>query len=58
MATEMTNEDQINMVGLFRSFAKMDGRTCGNWVLKFSGEYHLNKYGFEKLRERGAVGVG
>ena len=37
MATEMSDEDQTNMIGLFRSFAKMDGRTCGGWVLKFSG---------------------
>ena len=37
MATEMGGDDQENMIGLFRSFAKMDGRTCGDWVLKFSG---------------------
>ncbi len=29
---------QTNMVGLFRSFAKMDGRACANWTLAFSGE--------------------
>ncbi|GAX81695.1 hypothetical protein CEUSTIGMA_g9123.t1 [Chlamydomonas eustigma] len=38
MATEMSDEDQTNMIGLFRSFAMMDGRTCGNWVLRFSGQ--------------------
>lgn len=38
MATEMTNEDQRNMIGLFQSFAAMDGRSCADWVLKFAGD--------------------
>jgi len=38
MATEMNGEDQVNMVGLFRSFAKLDGEACGSWVLRFSGD--------------------
>ncbi len=37
-ATEMAPEDQTNMIGLFRSFAKMDGRSCGEWTLRFSGQ--------------------
>ena len=37
MATEMTDQDQVNMVGLFRSFSNMDGRTCAEWTLRFSG---------------------
>lgn len=37
MATELTDEDQTNMIGLFRSFAAMDGKSCGEWVLQFSG---------------------
>ena len=52
MATEMTGEDQVNMIGLFRSFAKMDGRTCGNWVLQFSGA------GGEGSAARGQTGSG
>jgi aarF domain-containing kinase len=38
MATELTEEDQTNMIGLFRSFAAMDGKGCGEWTLRFSGE--------------------
>lgn len=38
MATELSARDQENMVGLFRSFAAMDGRACGLWTLRFSGE--------------------
>lgn len=37
MATELSPTDQTNMVGLFRSFAAMDGRACGDWTLRFSG---------------------
>ena len=37
MATELSDEDQHNMIGLFRSFAKMDGKACGDWTLRFSG---------------------
>ncbi|KXZ44199.1 hypothetical protein GPECTOR_71g560 [Gonium pectorale] len=38
MATELSPVDQVNMVGLFRSFAAMDGRACGEWTLRFSGD--------------------
>ncbi|GIL81924.1 hypothetical protein Vretimale_1497 [Volvox reticuliferus] len=38
MATELSPTDQVNMVGLFRSFAAMDGRACGDWTLRFSGD--------------------
>ncbi|KAG2448971.1 hypothetical protein HYH02_005725 [Chlamydomonas schloesseri] len=38
MATELSPVDQENMVGLFRSFAAMDGRACGEWTLRFSGD--------------------
>ncbi len=41
MATELTDEDQRNMVGLFRSFAAMDGQACGEWTLSFSGGWAL-----------------
>jgi len=37
MATELSGEDQRNMIGLFQSFAAMDGRACGEWTLRFSG---------------------
>lgn len=37
MATELSSVDQENMVGLFRSFAAMDGRACAQWTLRFSG---------------------
>ncbi|KAF5834796.1 ABC1 family-domain-containing protein [Dunaliella salina] len=37
MATELSDEDKSNMVGLFRSFAAMDGTEVGKWVLRFSG---------------------
>lgn len=37
MATELTDEDQTNMIGLFQSFAAMNGRACGEWTLRFSG---------------------
>ncbi|GFH07512.1 protein kinase domain-containing protein [Haematococcus lacustris] len=38
MATELSDEDQTNMIGLFRSFAAMDGKACGEWTLRFSGD--------------------
>jgi len=37
MATELSEEDRLNMVGLFRSFSQLDGRACGDWTLRFSG---------------------
>lgn len=37
MATELTLEDQRNMLGLFRAFAELDGKEAGRWVLRFSG---------------------
>jgi len=37
MATELSDEDRSNMVGLFKSFAAMDGTEVGKWVLRFSG---------------------
>lgn len=38
MATRLSPLDQINMVGLFESFARLDGRCLADWVLKFAGE--------------------
>jgi aarF domain-containing kinase len=54
MATELTEEDQRNMIGLFRSFAAMDGKACGEWTLKFSGgvvtQYsHISLYYFQSM---------
>ncbi|WIA28428.1 hypothetical protein OEZ86_010973 [Tetradesmus obliquus] len=37
MATELSLEDQKNMVGLFRSFAALDGANVARWTLRFSG---------------------
>ena len=37
MATELSSEDQSNMLGLFKSFAALDGREAGSWILKFCG---------------------
>jgi len=36
-ATELSDEDQANMVGLFKSFAAMNGKDVGYWTLRFSG---------------------
>jgi len=38
MATRLSPSDQVNMVGLFESFARLDGRCLADWVLKFAGE--------------------
>lgn len=38
MATELSSEDQANMVGLFRCFAALDGAGVASWVLRFSGQ--------------------
>lgn len=40
MATEMSDVDQRNMIGLFQSFAAMDGHGVGKWTLAFSGARH------------------
>ncbi|KAI8469109.1 MAG: hypothetical protein J3K34DRAFT_459528 [Monoraphidium minutum] len=37
MATELSREDQTNMVGLFRAFSQMEGADAADWVLRFSG---------------------
>jgi predicted unusual protein kinase regulating ubiquinone biosynthesis (AarF/ABC1/UbiB family) len=37
MATELTGDDQTNMVGLFRAFAGLNGADVAQWVLRFSG---------------------
>jgi predicted unusual protein kinase regulating ubiquinone biosynthesis (AarF/ABC1/UbiB family) len=38
MATRLSSEDQINMVGLFDSFSRLDARAVANWTLRFAGE--------------------
>ena len=38
MATRLSPEDQINMVGLFDSFSRLDAPSVANWVLRFAGE--------------------
>jgi predicted unusual protein kinase regulating ubiquinone biosynthesis (AarF/ABC1/UbiB family) len=38
MATRLTPEDQINMVGLFDAFSRLDARAVANWTLRFAGE--------------------
>jgi aarF domain-containing kinase len=38
MATELSPEDQTNMLGLFKCFAALDGRGAGTWILRFSGD--------------------
>lgn len=38
MATRLSPEDQINMVGLFDSFSRLDATSVANWVLRFAGE--------------------
>ncbi|KAF6264395.1 hypothetical protein COO60DRAFT_1457553 [Scenedesmus sp. NREL 46B-D3] len=37
MATELSLEDQKNMIGLFRAFAALDGGHVAQWTLRFSG---------------------
>jgi hypothetical protein len=38
MATELSGEDQKNMVGLFRAFSQLEGAAAADWILRFSGE--------------------
>lgn len=38
MATRLSSEDQINMVGLFEAFSRLDGRSVADWTLRFAGE--------------------
>lgn len=38
MATRLSPEDQINMVGLFDAFSRLDALSVANWVLRFAGE--------------------
>jgi len=38
MATRLSPEDQINMVGLFDAFSRLDARAVANWTLQFAGE--------------------
>lgn len=38
MATRLSPDDQINMVGLFEAFSRLDGQCLADWVLKFAGE--------------------
>jgi len=38
MATRLTPDDQINMVGLFDAFSQLDGPAVADWTMRFSGE--------------------
>jgi len=38
MATRLSPDDQINMVGLFDAFSRLDARAVANWTLRFAGE--------------------
>ena len=38
MATRLSPEDQINMVGLFDAFSRLEARSVANWTLRFAGE--------------------
>ena len=38
MATRLSPEDQLSMVGLFDSFSRLDGRGVADWALRFAGE--------------------
>lgn len=38
MATRLSPEDQINMVGLFDAFSRLDAPAVADWVLRFAGE--------------------
>ena len=38
MCTELSQEDQVNMVGLFESFSRLDARDIADWTLRFAGD--------------------
>lgn len=38
MATRLSPQDQINMVGLFEAFSRLDASAVATWVLRFAGE--------------------
>lgn len=38
MCTQLTREDQVNMVGLFDSFSRLDGDEIAAWTLAFAGD--------------------
>lgn len=38
MCTTLSKEDQVNMVGLFDSFSRLDGDDIAAWTLAFAGE--------------------
>ena len=38
MSTQLSSEDQVNMVGLFESFSRLDGRDIADWTLRFAGD--------------------
>jgi aarF domain-containing kinase len=38
MATRLSEEDQVNMVGLFEAFSRLDARDVADWTLRFAGE--------------------
>ncbi|GBF99975.1 hypothetical protein Rsub_12668, partial [Raphidocelis subcapitata] len=37
MATELSGQDQANMVGLFKAFSQLEGGVAADWILRFSG---------------------
>ena len=39
MCTTLSREDQVNMVGLFDSFSRLDGDDIAAWTLAFAGEH-------------------
>jgi predicted unusual protein kinase regulating ubiquinone biosynthesis (AarF/ABC1/UbiB family) len=44
MATELSTEDQTNMVGLFKAFSQLEGGEAADWVLRFSGDQQACKH--------------
>lgn len=38
MCTRLSKEDQVNMVGLFDSFSRLDGDDIASWTLRFAGD--------------------
>ena len=38
MCTQLSQEDQINMVGLFEAFSRIDARDLADWTLRFAGD--------------------
>ena len=38
MCTRLSKEDQVNMVGLFESFSRLDGEDIASWTLAFAGD--------------------